>query len=156
MSGPQAGEPAPEFALEGTSPDGPRTYALADLRGRPVVLAFYPGDDTPVCTAQLCSYQDDLARFAELDAVVLGISPQGLESHERFAARRGLTFPLLADPDKAVAKRYGVSTPFGIRRAVFVVDSDGVVRWRHVATFGLTYQDTETITGVLRGLAQRA
>ena len=153
MAGPAVGDPAPDFTLEGTSPEGRRTYDLAGLRGRPVVLAFYPGDDTPVCTTQLCSYQDDLARFTDLDALVLGISPQGIESHERFAARRGLTFPLLADTDKAVARRYGVMGPLGLRRAVFVVDADGVVRWKHVATLGLTYQDTDTITAVLRDLA---
>ena len=153
MGSPRVGDEAPDFVLDGTSPDGRASYVLSALRGRPVVLAFYPGDDTAVCTAQLCSYQDDLGRFAELDALVLGISPQNLDSHERFATRRGLTFPLLADPDKAVARLYGVSTPFGIRRAVFVVDAAGVLRWKHVSTLGLTYQDSDTLTGVLRDLA---
>ncbi|HVF04058.1 MAG TPA: peroxiredoxin [Frankiaceae bacterium] len=153
MAGPALGDPAPDFVLDGTSPDGPRRYALSELRGRPVVLAFYPGDDTPVCTTQLCSYQDDLALFDEVDAAVLGISPQGVESHERFAARRGLTFPLLADTDKAVARRYGVMGPLGLRRAVFVVDAAGVVRWKHVATLGLTFKDAGTIAAVLRELA---
>jgi peroxiredoxin Q/BCP len=147
------GSPAPDFALDGTSADGPRCYTLSEFRGRPVVLAFYPGDDTPVCTKQLCSYQDQLAAFEELDAVVLGISAQNVESHERFAAKRGLTFPLLADPGKTVIRRYGADGPLGTRRAVFVVDADGVLRWKHVAMLGLTYQDVETITGVLRDLA---
>jgi peroxiredoxin Q/BCP len=148
------GSPAPDFVLDGISPRGRRPYVLSDLRGRPVVLAFYPGDDTPVCTRQLCSYQDQLAAFEELDAVVLGISAQNLDSHERFAAKRGLTFPLLADPDRTVIRLYGVAGPLGTtKRAVFVVDADGVIRWKHVSVLGLTYQDVDTITGVLRDLA---
>lgn len=153
MASVDTGTLAPDFVLDGVSPDGRSSYVLSDLRGRPVVLAFYPGDETPVCTKQLCSYQDDLGRFEEFDALVLGISPQNLDSHERFAARRGLTFPLLADPDKAVARLYGVSTPFGIRRAVFVVDAAGVVAWKNVSTLGLTYQDAETIGEVLATLS---
>ena len=148
------GTPAPDFVLSGTSPEeGRRQYVLSDLRGRPVVLAFYPGDETPVCTKQLCSYQDDLGRFAEFDALVLGISPQNLDSHERFAARRGLTFPLLADPDKAIARIYGVTGPLGIKRAIFVIDADGILRWQHVSALGLTFQDADTIAGVLEQLA---
>lgn len=152
---PRTGTPAPDFVLDGTSPDGRDTYVLSDFRGRPVILAFYPGDDTPVCTKQLCSYQDDLGRFAEFDAVVLGISPQNLDSHERFAAKRGLTFPLLADPDRAVARLYGVLGPLGIKRAVFVIDPDGIVQWQHVSTLGLTYQDVDTLTGILDALTLR-
>lgn len=150
---PEIGTVAPDFVLDGTSPQGRAQYVLSDLRGRPVVLAFYPGDDTPVCTKQLCSYQDDLGRFAEFDALVLGISPQNLDSHERFAERRGLTFPLLADPDKAVARLYGVTGPLGIKRAIFVLDAEGIVRWKHVSLLGLSYQDTDTIAGVLEALA---
>ena len=153
MGTPDLGSPAPDFVLDGTSPDGRAPYVLSDLRGRPVVLAFYPGDDTAVCTKQLCSYQDDLGRFAEFDALVLGISPQNLDSHEAFAARRGLTFPLLADTDKAVSRLYGVTGPFGIRRAVFVLDAEGIVRWKHVSALSLTYQDVDTIAGVLSELA---
>ncbi|HEX8003531.1 MAG TPA: peroxiredoxin [Mycobacteriales bacterium] len=155
MAVPDLGSPAPDFVLDGTSPDGRRPYVLSELRGAPVVLAFYPGDDTPVCTRQLCSYQDQLGRFAELDAVVLGISAQNLDSHERFAAKRGLTFPLLADPDRTVIRLYGADGPFGTtKRAVFVVDAAGVVRWRHVSALGLTYQDADTLTAVLRDLVR--
>ena len=155
MTSPEIGTEAPDFVLDGTSPDGGRTqYVLSDLRDRPVILAFYPGDETPVCTAQLCSYQDDLGMFGEFDALVLGISPQNLDSHERFAARRGLTFPLLADPDKTVARLYGVTGPLGIKRAVFVIDPDGIVRWKHVSTLGLTYQSSATIAGVLSDLTR--
>jgi peroxiredoxin Q/BCP len=153
---PEIGTEAPDFVLDGTSPDGRASYVLSGLRGRPVVLAFYPGDETPVCTRQLCSYQDDLGRFAGFDALVLGISPQNLDSHERFAQRRGLTFPLLADPDKAVARLYGVTGPLGIKRAVFVIDADGVLRWKHVSMLGLSYQDADTIAGALEALAPKA
>ena len=149
---PQVGEPAPDFVLPGVDPAGRRDFLLSEERGHPVVLAFYPGDETPVCTAQLCSYQDDLGLFTGLDAVVWGISAQNLDSHERFAARRGLTFPLLADVDQTVARLYGASGPFGVKRAVFVVDADGVLRWRHVSRLGLTYQDTPTITAVLAAI----
>jgi peroxiredoxin Q/BCP len=150
---PQIGTEAPDFVLDGTSPEGRRQYVLSALRGQPVVLAFYPGDETPVCTKQLCSYQDQMARFDEFDATVLGISPQNLDSHERFAAHRGLAFPLLADPDKAVHRLYGVDGTFLTKRAVFVVDADGIVRWSHVSTLGLTYQDADTIAGALERLA---
>jgi peroxiredoxin Q/BCP len=153
-STPEIGTEAPDFVLDGTSPEGRREYVLSDLRGRPVVLAFYPGDNTAVCTKQLCSYQDQLSRFEDLDAVVLGVSAQNLDSHERFAAKRGLTFPLLADPDKTVIRLYGVDGVFVPKRAVFVVDADGVVRWSHVSTLGLTFQDVDTIAGVLADLTR--
>lgn len=149
---PQVGEPAPDFTLPGVDPSGQRDFRLSGERGHPVVLAFYPGDDTRVCTAQLCSYQDDLSLFTDVDAVVWGVSAQDVGSHERFAARRGLTFPLLADTDQTVAGAYGVRGPLGVRRAVFVVDAGGVLRWKHVATLGLTYQQADTIAGVLAQL----
>jgi peroxiredoxin Q/BCP len=127
--------------------------SLAQHRGTPVVLAFYPGDGTPVCTKQLCSYQDDLQVLKGLGAQVWGISSQDVASHQRFAAKRGLTFPLLADTDKAVQKAYGVSGLFGMtKRSVFVVDREGVLRWSHVSQVGLTYQDVDTIAEVLKGL----
>ena len=102
------GDRAPEFELEGTG--GERLQAR-DLRGEWVVLAFYPGDFTPVCTRQFCSYRDAADRLDELDAVVLGISPQSVDSHERFTAEHGLTVPLLADPDHATAQAYGIVGP---------------------------------------------
>ena len=121
-----------------------------------MVLAFYPGDDTPVCTQQLCSYQDDLSLLTDLGATLWGISTQDLASHERFAAKRGLTFPLLSDPDKAVHGLYGAKGLFGLpKRAVVVVDPEGVVRWHQASQVGLTYADTRTIAGVLQDLTRR-
>ena len=153
MATPDVGTPAPDFTLPGTSPDGPRDYTLSAERGHPVVLAFYPGDDTPVCTAQLCSYQADLASFAELDATLWGISLQDVTSHQKFSAKRGLTFPLLSDVDKTVHRQYGVLLPvLGTKRSVFVVDAEGVVRWKHVSTVGLTYQGVQELTAAVRDL----
>ncbi|MBA3287610.1 MAG: peroxiredoxin [Acidimicrobiia bacterium] len=141
------GDPAPAFTLRGT---GDREYSLADYAGRPVVLVFYPGDDTPVCTKQLNSYNDGLERFTELGAQVLGISAQDVASHERFAAKHGLTFPLLADPDKAVAGTYGTLGPLGFpRRSVFIVDAEGTIRYAHRAIAGLTYRPVDELVNVL-------
>ena len=135
----RVGQSAPTFGLEGT---GSRTYSLSDYAGRDVILAFYPGDFTPVCTKQFCSYREDGDRIEALGVEMLGISPQSIESHEQFSAKHGLTVPLLSDPGKRVAKAYGVVGPGGfIRRSIFLVDGEGVVRYRHVALFGLRYQD---------------
>ncbi len=150
---PEPGSPAPEVDLPAWVDGAPGRLRLSEQRGAPVVLAFYPGDDTPVCTRQLCSYQDDLGVLRGLGAQVWGISSQDLASHERFAQKRGLTFPLLADTERAVQRAYGVVGPFGLtKRSVFVVDATGTVAWRHVSTVGLTYQDVDTLAGVLSGL----
>jgi peroxiredoxin Q/BCP len=139
MAKPRIGDPAPPFQLQGT---GGRSYSLEDFRGQRLILAFYPGDFTPVCTKQFCSYRDDGDRIEALGVKMLGISPQSVESHEQFASRHGLIVPLLSDPRKRVARSYGVVGPGGfIRRSVFLVDDDGVLRYRHVALFGFRYQD---------------
>src|SRR3954463_8539670 len=101
--GPQVGDQAPDFELAGT--DGP--FRLSDHRGERVLLLFYPGDETAVCTRQFCSYRDNADAMEQLDATVVGISAQSVGSHERFRDHHGLTVPLLADEDKAVAKSYG-------------------------------------------------
>ena len=143
MSRVEVGDRAPDFELTGT---GEHTYRLTDYRGRWVVLAFYPGDFTPVCTRQFCSYRDAADRLDDLDAEVLGISPQSLDSHERFRAKYGLTVPLLADPDRTMIRAYGVLGPGGlVRRSIFIVDPTGVVRYRHVALLGLHYKDVEAL-----------
>jgi len=144
--------PAPDFTLPAWTPEGRTTLTLSE-QATPVVLAFYPGDDTPVCTKQLCSYQDDLGMLTDLGATLWGISSQGLDSHESFATKRGLTFPLLSDRDKGVHALYGAKGLMGLpRRAVVVVDAAGVVRFHHASQVGLTYQDTDAIAAVLRGL----
>jgi peroxiredoxin Q/BCP len=141
------GDRAPEFELAGT---GGRTYRLADCRGQWTVLAFYPGDFTPVCTRQFCSYRDAADRLDQLDACVFGISPQSVDSHERFRAQYDLTVPLLADPERRVIRAYGVLGPAGlVRRSIFIVDPSGIVRYRHVALLGLHYRDVESLSSAL-------
>jgi peroxiredoxin Q/BCP len=144
------GDRAPDFELEST---GGRIDSLADHRGRWVILAFYPGDFTPVCTRQFCSYRDGADRLDELDADVLGISPQSVTSHERFSSEHHLTVPLLADPDHATARNYGVVAPGGlVRRSIFIVDPEGIVRYRHVALLGLRYRDVERLAEALESV----
>lgn len=144
------GDIAPAFTLRAT---GGKNVSLGDYLGHPVVLVFYPGDDTPVCTRQLNSYNDDLSQFAALNAQVLAISAQSVESHERFSAKQGFQFPLLADVDKVVAAAYGTLGPLGFaRRSVFVVDGTGVVRYAHRAIAGLTFRPVGELIDVLLGL----
>lgn len=124
----QAGDPAPDFSLESTV----GTKSLSEHRGEWVVLYFYPKDNTPGCTTQACDLRDNLSR---LNATVLGVSPDGLASHEKFREDHGLNFPLLADEDHAVAELYGVWGPkkvfgkdvVGLRRSTFVIDPAGKV-----------------------------
>ena len=120
---------------------------MEELRGHPVVLAFYPGDNTPVCTMQLNAYTKEFDEIAALDARLLAISPQSVESHEHFAERQGgFAFPLLADAEKAVGKAYGILGPLGFyRRSVFVVGSDGLIRYAHRAATGVTFKRTDDL-----------
>lgn len=166
MAKPDVGDPAPDFALPGT---GGRTYRLSDYRGRNLILAFYPGDGTTVCTKQFCSYRDQGARLDALDAEVLGISPQSVDSHERWVEEQELNVPLLADEDLAAAKAYGVTGwigPFArftqlseapggryVMRAIFVVDGEGIVRHRTVSRTGATYESVGELERALASLA---
>ena len=146
----RVGQSAPAFQLEGT---GPRTYSLSDYAGKRLIVAFYPSDFTPVCTKQFCSYRKDGDRIEALGVEMVGISPQSVESHERFRAEHGLNVPLLSDPGKRVAKAYGVVGPGGfVRRSIFLIDGDGVVRYRHVALFGLRYQDVGDLERAIEAL----
>src|SRR5215469_13811095 len=108
---PEVGQIAPDFTLPGIKLPGSQVsrseYTLSQQRGQPVVLAFYPGDNTPVCTRQLCSYTSGLESFTGFGASVWAISPQGLASHEQFARKYDLAFPLLADEGLTVARQYG-------------------------------------------------
>ena len=121
-----------------------RDYTLSEYRGQKVVLAFYPGDFTPGCTRQMCSYRDHFDEFEGVEAALLGISPQDVDSHEKWIEKRNLPFPLLADTDKKVIEAYGVGAPvLGVRRSVFVVDGEGIVRYKHVAIIGATFGKAE-------------
>ncbi|MEI6742721.1 MAG: peroxiredoxin [bacterium] len=141
------GDQAPDFSLVGT---GNVTHSLNAYKGKTVVLVFYPGDNTPVCTKQLVCYNNELAQFSELDAQVLALSAQDLESHEKFAAQHGFQFPLLADTEKSVARAYGVLGPLGIpRRSIFVIDASGVVRYVHRALVGVTFRPVEELIAAI-------
>jgi peroxiredoxin Q/BCP len=126
------GQKAPDFSLQ--SSEG-KDVKLRELRGRPVVLYFYPKDDTPGCTREACAFRDSFAAVKK-KAVLLGVSPDSVESHERFRDKYKLPFPLLADPDKAVAKKYGAfgekvmygKKVTGMIRSTFVIDGEGVVQ----------------------------
>jgi peroxiredoxin Q/BCP len=149
----EVGQSAPEFTLPGVCDGERRDYTLSEYRGRPVVLAFYPGDFTPGCTRQMCSYRDDLAKFNDTGAVLLGISPQDIDSHERWAEKKGFHFPLLADTDKNVIEAYGVGAPLiGVRRSVFVVDANGVVRFSDSKLIGATFVPAGKLVPVLQQL----
>jgi peroxiredoxin Q/BCP len=160
------GDAAPDFELPGT---GGRKFRLSEHRGGNVVLAFYPGDATRVCTAQFCSYRDNADRLDRLDAEVVGISPQSVDSHERWAEEKRLNVPLLADEDLAVSKLYGVTGWLGplarfteledapggryVMRSIFVVDGEGIVRYRHVSRTGATFQSVDDLEQALASLA---
>jgi peroxiredoxin len=149
------GDPAPLFSLPGVDGSGDpatrRDHALEDLRGQVVVLVFYPADASPVCTRQLTAYSRDIGQFEALGAQVLGISPQSVEDHERWAeAEGGFAFPLLADVDHEVARLYDVLGPVGFyRRSVFVVDRAGVITYAHRSTAGLTFRSTDELVAAV-------
>jgi thioredoxin-dependent peroxiredoxin len=128
----EEGKPAPDFEL---TSDGGETVKLSALRGKPVVLYFYPKDDTPGCTTQACGIRDAYGEFEQAGAVVLGVSPDSETSHVKFKEKYGLPFTLLADADHAVAELYGVwgektfagKTYLGVNRSTFVIGADGTV-----------------------------
>ena len=163
----EVGDAAPDFELPGT---GGEIYKLSDYRGKNVVLAFYPGDETRVCTAQFCSYRDNGERIDQLDAEVLGISSQSVDSHERWMQEKSLNVPLLADEDLAVSKSYGVTgwvgplgklaglkdtAPSGrfVMRSIFVIDADGIVRYKHVSRTGSKFQTVDDLERAVAALA---
>ncbi len=150
---PVVGEQAPDFELPGT--EGP--FRLSEHRGERVVLLFYPGDNTMVCTKQFCSYRDRAEDFSALGATAVGISAQDLDSHEAFVAKHSLNVPLLADVGGEVAKLYSAwGGPLGTKRAVIVIDEQGVVRHRHDHRLGLDYQSVDELRSVLDALPAAA
>jgi thioredoxin-dependent peroxiredoxin len=129
---PTIGKAAPAFTLD---TDAGERLSLKDLKGTPVVLYFYPKDDTSGCTVEACEFRDAFPRFQKSNAVILGVSPDSVASHQKFKSKYGLPFTLLADPDHAVAERYGVwkeksmygRTYMGVERTTFLVDGAGKV-----------------------------
>jgi len=128
----EEGQPAPNFELQS---DTGETVKLSDLKGRPVVLYFYPKDDTPGCTVEACEFRDSYDAFRERGAEILGVSPDDVASHGKFKSKYELPFTLLADPEHEVAEKYGVwgernsygKKSMGIKRSTFIIDSDGNV-----------------------------
>jgi peroxiredoxin Q/BCP len=139
----EVGKKAPDFTLP--ADDGTK-IKLSALRGKPVVLYFYPRDDTPGCTREACAFRDRKKELAKLGATVLGVSTDGIPSHEEFRDKHGLNFPLLADTQHKVAEKYGAwrekvrfgKKSLGIQRSTFLIDADGVVRkvWKSVQVDG--------------------
>ena len=142
------GEPAPDFTLEGVPP---ARYHLAEQRGKVVVLAFYPGDFTPVCLRQLQHYEEQRERLMRTGAVLWAVSTDMLESHERMAKSYALSIPLLADPGGKVAALYHVKSMMGsARRSLFIVDKEGIVRYRKEEPLSLSYRSVDDILAALR------
>lgn len=143
------GEQAPEFRL---AADDGSSFSLAHARGEKLLLVFYPGDDTPVCTRQLCDYRDGVEEFRGLGVRVIGISPDSPASHRAFKARHDLPFTLLSDPELAVAAAWGARGLLGMKRAVFLVDEEGRVAWTHVERLALFRRSRAELLEVIGGL----
>lgn len=128
--GVEEGQMAPDFVLQS---DEGGSVRLSDLRGKKVILYFYPKDDTPGCTKEACDFRDNIGRFRALGAEIIGVSNDSVESHRRFKAKYGLNFPLLSDPDAEVSRMYGVyklkrfmgREHWGIERSTFIIGEDG-------------------------------
>jgi len=148
------GDDAPDFTLEGT--DG--TFTLSEHRGERVVLLFYPGDETSVCTKQMCSYRDRAEDVDKLDATLVGISTKDAASKESFKAKHGLTVPLLADEDGAVADAYGLMAKRlkMTKRAVVIVDEQGKIAHQHGNMLSLSFDSVDDIAAALDKLPAAA
>jgi thioredoxin-dependent peroxiredoxin len=143
------GAPAPDFSLPA---DNGSSYTLSAQRGRAQLLVFYPGDNTPVCTAQLCDYRDGIEAFADLNVDVVGISADDAASHQAFRAKHQLPFTLLTDAGLKVAKSYGAKALIGMKRAVVLVDAKGIVRYSHVEAVALFRRERDELLDVIRAL----
>lgn len=145
-------EPAPDFSL----PDGNgQHWRLSDHRGKVVVLLFYPGDETPVCTRQLCSVRDRWEDYMATGAEVVGISSDSVESHQKFSDHHNLPLRLLSDADRSVATLYGARSliPGRVARSVFVIDANGILRYSDVRSIGLTRPKDDAIISVIKEYA---
>ncbi len=154
MASVNVGDQAPDFELEGTN----GTFVLSAHRGERIVLLFYPGDDTTVCTKQFCSYRDNEADMSSLQAKVVGISTGTVASKEAFVAKHGLKTELLADVDGEVAQRYGIFAKRlkMAKRSVFIIDEQGRVAHKHGNLMSLTYDDVGALKAALEQLPTAA
>jgi thioredoxin-dependent peroxiredoxin len=145
----QLNENAPDFKLQDA--DG-QSFRLSDRRGQRLLLVFYPGDDTPVCTRQLCDYRDGIESFRDLGVEVIGISADDAESHRRFRDKHQLPFVLLSDPDLKVAEQYGCKALIGMKRGVFLLDEEQTIRYRHVETVAVFRRRREELIEAIEQL----
>ena len=143
------GDSAPDFELTN---DLGEHFRLSEHVGERLLLVFYPGDNTLVCTAQLCDYRDGIEEFANLGVKVVGISPDDADSHQKFRDKHRLPFELLSDTDYAVAKRYDSKGALGMKRSVFLVDEAGTVRYAHVESLALFRRSAEELLEVIAAL----
>ncbi len=143
------GRKAPDFTLMADNGD---PFTLLERSGRRTLLVFYPGDNTPVCTRQLCDYRDGIEAFADLGVDVVGISRDDADSHRRFRERHGLPFILLSDPDMTVAGQYGCRGLIGMKRGVFLIDEGGVVRYAHVEAVAAFRRRREELIAAIEAL----
>jgi peroxiredoxin Q/BCP len=141
---------APPFVLQD---DQGQQFSLAEQAGRKVLLVFYPGDNTPVCTKQLCDYRDGVEAFAGLGVDVVGISNDSAESHREFRQKHDLPFTLLTDPDLKVAAMYDSKGVLGMKRSVFLVDEEGVIRYLHVESVALFRRKREELLDAIRNIS---
>jgi peroxiredoxin Q/BCP len=133
---------APDFTLVD---DSGGSFKLSDQSGNKLLLVFYPGDNTPVCTKQLCDYRDGLESFDGLGVRVVGISHDGAESHQKFREKHDLPFTLLTDPEYEVAALYDSKSLLGMKRSVFLVDETGVIRYLHIESMALFRRRREEV-----------
>ena len=140
---------APDFELPN---DHGGQFRLSKHAGERLLLVFYPGDNTPVCTAQLCDYRDGIEAFANLGVRVVGISADDADSHRAFRQKHKLPFELLSDTEYEVAKKYGCKGALGMKRAVFLVDEAGIVRYSHVESLALFRRTAEELLDVIAAL----
>ncbi len=142
-------EKAPDFTLK--DGDG-REWRLSDQRGRVVVLLFYPGDETPVCTKQMCSVRDNWEQYQETGAEVVGVSTDSVESHKKFAEHHSLPLRLLSDPDRRVAEMFGAKSwlPGRAARAVVVIDAEGRVRHNRAQSLSLFRPKDDEVLAAIR------
>lgn len=145
----KVGQPAPDFTL----PSEQGEITLSRYQGKThVLLAFYPGDFTPVCTSEMACFREDWSKFRETGTEILGISPDPLDKHGEFARKLKLEFPLLSDSQQAVSKLYGVSSLLGTARAYFIVDRQGIVQYKHVELLPLFKRENSELLAVLKRL----
>jgi peroxiredoxin len=145
----EIGQKAPDFTLPSDRGD----ITLSRYQGKTnVVLAFYPGDFTPVCTSEMQCFADDWTKFRELGAEILGISTDPIEKHIEFSQKLGLEFPLLSDRNKEVSQLYGVAGLFGSKRAYFIIDINGIVTYKHIEFLPVFKRDDSELLVELRKL----